>query len=204
MLEALVSRLTVKMRVAYAGALFVFLFGLALGIIFPAYFTSVVVPVVEKTFDHVGAINSDFELLALIFAKNCLVAVLVLAAMPAAALLARRAERCWVLKCLAGMGWFFGKALPVLALAINGVFIAWISVILYQDGLPVAVLIGGLAPHGVFEITALILACGYAFAGPADISSRARFFVRNVTPLLALAALLEVYVTPVVMQYLLR
>ena len=110
---------------------------------------------------------------------------------------------------------------PMAALALNAVLIGMISAIMYTTG------VGGfyelmvsVAPHGVFEIPALIISSAMGIALCLDISARILYKKRNmsfltllaevarlsvlvVVPLLAVAAVLEAYLTPVLMEILL-
>ena len=110
---------------------------------------------------------------------------------------------------------------PLAALALNASIVGMISAIMAASGQ------GGLyelavsvAPHGVFEIPALLIGAAMGCTLCVDISARilykrremsflallselARLSVLVVVPLLAVAAMLEAYLTPVLMVMLL-
>ena len=110
---------------------------------------------------------------------------------------------------------------PVAALALNASIIGMLSAIMTVSGrggfyeLAVSV-----APHGIFEIPALLIGAAMGCVLCADISARilykrrdmsflallsemARLSVLVVVPLIAVAAILEAYLTPVLMVMLL-
>lgn len=103
--------------------------------------------------------------------------------------------------------------LTILILSLNGIVIGAIMEIVSKDhtGLFVA---AAILPHGIFEIPAFILsaALGVLLAqslitewhGSGDSAGEARrfglLFLRYVLPLVALAAVVEAFITPVVIQ----
>jgi len=129
---------------------------------------------------------SGTELILLIFVNNALKAFLVL-----------------VLGL--GLGVF-----PVLFLAVNGVVLGQvIAEVVSQHGLMLA--ITGLAPHGVLEIPAVIIAAGFGLRLGVEVGGRfvgrpsqvrpwlrsgLRTYLRVVLPLLVIASVIEVVVTP--------
>jgi len=110
------------------------------------------------------------------------------------------------------LGGLLGGVLPLFFVVFNGFFIGWIT---YSLGSSVGLgyVVAGLTPHGVFEIPAILLAMsmgvslGYAalnsLRGTGSLWGEARtalgFFLTRVFPLLVLAAVIEVTVTPLIM-----
>lgn len=106
--------------------------------------------------------------------------------------------------------------LPMLILAFNALIVGMMTAaLLLMQGDPILIL-AALLPHGVLEIPAIVLAAGLGTALCAELiarivrrKSRRPFllilddmlwsFVLFVVPLLAAAALIEAYVTPLVM-----
>lgn len=152
--------------------------------------------------------QAELQMLSFILAKNFSVVLLVLSAAPLAdwvagleRTLAVRFPRLgglWPLS--ARLGRRFAVMVPALVLVVNGAMLAWSAAFFRSEGIPWAALAGGLAPHGVPELGALCLACGYALAAPAGMRRRLAFAARAVLPLLALAAAVEVFVSPAVME----
>jgi len=59
------------------------------------------------------------------------------------------------------LGLFFG-IVPILFLLLNGMVIGYLLSVLDQQGVQVAeIVVKGLLPHGILEIPAIVLACGY-------------------------------------------
>ena len=110
------------------------------------------------------------------------------------------------------LGGLLGGVLPLFFVVFNGFFIGWVA---YSLGSSVGLgyVVAGLMPHGVFEIPAILLAMsmgvslGYAalnsLKGSGSLWGEARtalgFFLTRVFPLLVLAAVIEVTVTPLIM-----
>ncbi|MBE0467710.1 MAG: stage II sporulation protein M, partial [Candidatus Desulforudis sp.] len=94
-------------------------------------------------------------------------------------------------------------ALPaVFVLAANG---ALLGLVARTAGIPLTAIAAGIAPHGVIELPTLLFAAGFALALAANqikgreipgIAQRLGFLFRVIDPLLLLAAVLEVYLTP--------
>jgi hypothetical protein len=147
-------------------------------------------------------------LLFFILAKNFLVVFLALAAAPlvncAARLQDMLAARFPPLNTphllSARLGRRFAPGVPALVLVVNGAMLAWSAALFRSEGIPWPALAGGLLPHGVPELGALCLACGYALAAPAVMRERLLFAARVVLPLFAVAATVEVFVSPAVME----
>jgi stage II sporulation protein M len=115
-------------------------------------------------------------------------------------------------KCLLFMfGGLLGGVLPLFFVIFNGFTVGWVA---YDVGTTqgLGYVIAGLAPHGVVEIPAILLAMamgmsiGYtmlnSLRGQGNVFKELKnafgFFVTRVFPLLILAALIEVIVTPIV------
>jgi len=103
---------------------------------------------------------------------------------------------------------------PVLFAFLNGVVIGLVSHLVVEQG-GLLLLMAGILPHGVFEIPALLLSCALGMeigvvvcekALGRDVSVKKamaaclRRYFKVVVPLLLVAALVEAYVTPLVMQ----
>ena len=108
-------------------------------------------------------------------------------------------------------GGLLGGVLPLFFVIFNGFTVGWVA---YDVGTTqgLGYVIAGLAPHGVVEIPAILLAMamgmsiGYtmlnSLRGQGNVVKELKnafgFFVTRVYPLLILAALIEVIVTPIV------
>ncbi len=113
------------------------------------------------------------------------------------------------------IGGLLGGVLPLFFVVFNGFFIGWVA---YSLGSTVGLgfVAAGLMPHGIFEIPAIILAMsigmslGYALLnrlrGQGDLWRETRLalglFINRVLPLLILAAVIEVTVTPLILSLL--
>lgn len=99
-------------------------------------------------------------------------------------------------------------ALPtVFILVVNGTLVGLLARLFIEAGMSPTTFVAGIAPHGIIELPALFLAAGFALAltaqrlkgrgipGPVR---RLGFLLRAITPLLAVAAVVEVYITPLV------
>jgi len=109
-------------------------------------------------------------------------------------------------------GVLFG-VIPLVFMLVNGeIFGVIMNLAVKQEGWLTVIL--GLAPHGIFEIPAIVLASscglwiGYKFyrkirhnepLGEA-VRQSFRIYIRIVIPALLIAALIETYITPVIMQ----
>ena len=118
-----------------------------------------------------------------------------------------------ILKSLLFMfGGLLGGVLPLFFVIFNGFFVGWVAFDLRATrGL--GYVVAGLVPHGVVEIPAILLAMsmgmslGYAvfnsLKGQGSIWKEARtalgFFITREFPLLILAAVIEVTITPSIM-----
>ncbi len=93
----------------------------------------------------------------------------------------------------------------------NGVIMGVVLFDAVQSSIPFAVLVGGLLPHGVFELTAVAIALGLGyrqarkFLGSIKIKNirpdglSLRLFGTVILPLLVVAAVIETWITPLVM-----
>ena len=106
--------------------------------------------------------------------------------------------------------------LSALALGTNALMLGAFAALYLSQGLGLGVYLVGILPHGVFELTALILACTLGLlicrtgtdrlrrkkeAVPLwpRLQDCLRVFLFGVVPLLAAAALIEAYITPVLL-----
>lgn len=105
---------------------------------------------------------------------------------------------------------------PALNLGFNAMLVGLFGAVYTAGGHGLLFYLAGIVPHGIFEIPALILsiACGiYLCRSITDyvkhnekgtvkraIQNCMRLFLLIITPLLIIAALIECYVTPVVMN----
>ena len=107
--------------------------------------------------------------------------------------------------------------LSALAIGTNALLLGAFAALYLMQGYGLGVYLVGILPHGVFELTALILACTLGLlicrtgtdrlrrkkeAVPIwpRLQDCLRVFLFAVVPLLALAALIEAYITPVLLQ----
>lgn len=110
--------------------------------------------------------------------------------------------------------------LSAAALGTNALLIGAFGAMYQQSGLGLWAYLVGILPHGIFELPALIIACTLGLSlckvGTARLLRRevrcgflqhlrdcSRFFFVFVLPLLLLAALVEVYLTPVLLSLVL-
>lgn len=106
--------------------------------------------------------------------------------------------------------------LPALSLGVNAMLLGLMAAYFTNNGVSLLVYLAGILPHGIFELPALVvsLTCGIYLCSRINIYIRrnikgmmlpavkniARTVVVIVLPLLVLAAVVEAYVTPAVMQ----
>lgn len=121
-------------------------------------------------------------------------------------ILANNAVKAFLVLALgAGLG-----VLPVLFLAVNGVVLGQVTAQVVADHGPMLA-IAGLAPHGVLELPAVLVAAGFGLRLGHEVGQRLlgrpdqvrlwwrtglRAYLRVVLPLLVLAAIIEVTITP--------
>nr|WP_243137678.1 stage II sporulation protein M [Desulfofundulus thermobenzoicus] len=93
------------------------------------------------------------------------------------------------------------KFIPVVVLVVNGLIISGAVWYFSTEGIPASVSALGMLPHGIPELSALCLACGI---GMSDMMAhdRARTFFRLVLPLFVVAAVLETWISPLVMAWM--
>lgn len=107
--------------------------------------------------------------------------------------------------------------LPIISLLSNGALLGLLGALVYSQGSSLLFFAAGILPHGVFELTALVLsiACGVTLCRnmcdlavsnqkrvplPSLLEDLLRVLVLLVAPLTVAAAFIECYVTPVVMN----
>lgn len=107
--------------------------------------------------------------------------------------------------------------LPVFSLVSNGALLGLLAALFQAEGTSLLVYAAGILPHGIFELPALIfsIACGVALCTnmcrmvvnspnkqplPALLEDLLRVLVLVIAPLTVAAALMECYVTPVLMR----
>ncbi len=111
-------------------------------------------------------------------------------------------------------GFFFG-IFPVIFVALNGYIIGAV-VSLREPEMGMLGVVIAILPHGLFEIPAIILACAYGmwlgyrfyrslFAGEEfkpHLMQALRVYVRIILPVLLLAAMIEAFITPLLVHQL--
>jgi stage II sporulation protein M len=110
------------------------------------------------------------------------------------------------------LGIFFG-IYPLYFIFVNGELIGLVYA-LSAGNIGAAGALAGLLPHGIFELTAILIAGGYGFwlgtrtfrsivyhesLRPA-IGAAFRAYYRTILPLLLVAAVIEAYLTPILIQ----
>jgi len=103
----------------------------------------------------------------------------------------------------------FGGIPPLLFVVLNGFFVGWVTWSLSSTS-GLAYVVAGLTPHGIIEIPTILLSMamgmslGYAFLnklrGRSGFGTEAKYalllFINRIIPLLILAAVIEVTITP--------
>ena len=120
--------------------------------------------------------------------------------------------------CMAaiGLGIIPFLFLPVIALVTNSAIIGTLFGLSMELGLPIGTMIAGILPHGIFEIPALIMAISlgiYVCKGITmrilkkregslreDLADAGRFLALIILPLIITAAVIEAYITPLVIE----
>ena len=109
--------------------------------------------------------------------------------------------------------------LPALSLGVNALLLGLFAAYFLNNGISILAYLGGILPHGIFELPALVisLACGIYLCSRINqyvrkntrgmmaptLKNIVRVLTLTVLPLLAVAAAVEAYVTPAVMQFFL-
>jgi stage II sporulation protein M len=109
--------------------------------------------------------------------------------------------------------------LSALALGMNALMLGAFAAIYQQQGIGLGVYVLGVLPHGIFELSALILSCALGLlicrTGTERILKKSdtpffrrvldciRVFLTFSVPLLLVAALIETYVTPALLNLVL-
>lgn len=107
--------------------------------------------------------------------------------------------------------------LPALPLGINAMVIGLFAAYYVQNGMSLLTFLAGVLPHGIFELPALVLGIALGLClcrGLTDyvrkntkgvmvplFQNLLRVFAFWIVPLLAAAAILETYVTPIILQW---
>lgn len=107
--------------------------------------------------------------------------------------------------------------LPALPLGINAMVIGLFASYYVQNGMSLLTFLAGVLPHGIFELPALVLGIALGLClcrGLTDYVRKntkgvmvplflnlARVFLLWIVPLLAVAAIIETYITPVILQW---
>ncbi len=120
--------------------------------------------------------------------------------------------------CMAaiGLGIIPFLFLPVIALVTNSAIIGTLFGLSMELGLPIGTMIAGILPHGIFEIPALIMAISLGIYVCKEITMRilkkregslredladaGRFLALIILPLIITAAVIEAYITPLVIE----
>ena len=105
------------------------------------------------------------------------------------------------------------------ALGFNALLLGLFAAYFLNNGISMLAYLGGILPHGIFELPALVisLACGIYLCSRINqyvrkntrgmmaptLKNIVRVLTLTVLPLLAVAAAVEAYVTPAVMQFFL-
>ena len=120
--------------------------------------------------------------------------------------------------CMAaiGLGIIPFLFLPVIALVTNSAIIGTLFGLSMELGLPIGTMIAGILPHGIFDIPALIMAISLGIYVCKEITMRilkkregslredladaGRFLALIILPLIITAAVIEAYITPLVIE----
>ncbi|MEN6391620.1 MAG: stage II sporulation protein M [Syntrophomonas sp.] len=162
----------------------VFLAGILAGILFYSQVYDLIYPLLKNTVAlaekpaSLSSVSESVYLLFLYFFKNALVIVL--------CLITTRPSR---------------GLIPGLVLTINGLVLGFAATLIHNlTGLSYGLFALGILPHGIFEFTALFLACA---AGWQAVSYRKAWrFIWLPLSLLAVAAVIEAFVSPWVIKSL--
>lgn len=106
--------------------------------------------------------------------------------------------------------------LPALLLGINTMALGFVGAYCVNNGLSIFVYLAGILPHGIFELSAVVLALSAAFYLCANVTRRirtkekgivrtafsliAQLLFLHIGPLLLIAAFVEAHVTPAILR----
>ena len=106
--------------------------------------------------------------------------------------------------------------LPALLLGINAMALGFVGAYCANNGLSVLIYLAGVLPHGIFELTAIVLALSAGFFLCANVTRRirtrekgivrasfaltAQLLFLHIAPLLLIAAFVEAHVTPAILR----
>lgn len=106
--------------------------------------------------------------------------------------------------------------LPALLLGVNAAGLGFVGAHCTNNGLSLLVYLAGVLPHGIFELTAVVLSLSAGFylceyvtkrirtkekgVAIAAFSRTAQLLFLHIAPLLLVAALIEAYVTPAILR----
>lgn len=106
--------------------------------------------------------------------------------------------------------------LPALLLGINAFSLGFVGAYCVKHGMSLGIYLVGILPHGIFELTAVVLAMSAGFYLCAAVTHRlrtkekgvvvrafsltAQLLFMHITPLLLVAAFVEAYVTPCLLR----
>lgn len=111
--------------------------------------------------------------------------------------------------------------LPALAIGLNASVLGAVAALYQKNGISLLIFFTALLPHGIFELPALMIAFSEGLYLCADVTMRVRrrpglapasemvidlgrVYITVVVPLLFLASLVEAYVTPLCVEYVMR
>lgn len=111
--------------------------------------------------------------------------------------------------------------LPALAIGLNASVLGAVAALYQTNGISLLIFFTGLLPHGIFEFPALMIAfgeglylCAYVTqcirrrpglpAASETVIDLGRVYITVVVPLLFLASLMEAYVTPLCVMYVIQ
>lgn len=175
-------------------ALLFFIFSIVSGFLGAKFFPERVLPiltVLRATYGEVATWKSSQQFLFVVFNNSFLLFLILL------------------------FSFFFG-IFPIFVLFLNGAVLGALFFFL-KDSLPTSLFLIAILPHGIFEIPVLIIACssGLKIAKKTigiilakeeglreEIFSALKFFLKFLIPLLILAALIEVYFVPYLLNKL--
>jgi stage II sporulation protein M len=185
----------INLHRGFLAAATLFAFSIAAGWLFSQSLAPVLLPSLEnlvETAERAKELNPEVRSLALaifIFLKNLSVAAI-----------------------LVLIGHVVSALPTIFILSVNGALIGLIARLFIEAGFPPLAFVAGVAPHGIIELPAIFLAAGFALTLAAKrtkgamipgLVNRLGFLLRVIAPLLIMAAVLEVYLTPLVIAHFL-